>query len=131
MNSFNHYAYGAIGEWMVRAVAGLDLSSPGYATLLLHPRQTEGLNFASAWQKTPYGRARCGWRVGQGKMEVSCVVPGGATAMLVLEGAQLDEVRESGRPLAKAEGVGQALQSEGDVLVSLQSGQYVFTYPAK
>ena len=59
------------------------------------------------------------------------MVPGGATAMLVLEGAQLDEVRESGRPLAKAEGVGQALQSEGDVLVSLQSGQYVFTYPAK
>lgn len=129
MNSFNHYAYGAIGQWMVRAVAGLDLSSPGYATLLMHPRLTDGLEFVSAWQETPYGRASCSWRRLPAGLEVGCQVPAGASAVLVLEGAALHKVTESERPLSEARGVVRALQSEGDVLLSLNSGEYTFTWP--
>ena len=86
MNSYNHYAYGAIGEWMMRALAGIDLMKPGYSEIMLHPRPIEELNFVSAWQDTPYGKVRCEWRVEGALHTVSCTVPTGTTAVLVLEG---------------------------------------------
>ena len=50
MNSFNHYAYGAIGDWMVHTVAGLDLDekSPGYKHVVVHPQPGGGLTSARA-----------------------------------------------------------------------------------
>ena len=132
MNSFNHYAYGAIGEWMFRALAGIDAARPGYAELRLHPRPIEGLSFVSAWQKTPYGRVRCEWRVDDdGGRIVRCAVPCGATAVLVLENASLRQVTESERLLSSdIPGVVRAWQSEGDTLIELESGRYDFRWMA-
>ena len=132
MNSYNHYAYGAIGEWMFRALAGIDAARPGYAALLLHPRPIEGLSFVSAWQKTPYGRVRCEWRVGEdGEHSVNCAVPSGATAVLVLENASLRQVTESERLLSSdIPGVVRAWQSEGDTMIELESGRYAFKWMA-
>ena len=132
MNSYNHYAYGAIGEWMFRALAGIDAAKPGYAELLLHPRPIEGLSFVSAWQKTPYGRVRCEWRVGEdGERSVRCTVPGGAKAVLVLENALLHQVTESERLLSSdIPGIVRAWQSEEDTMVELEPGRYAFKWMA-
>ena len=131
MNSFNHYAYGAIGEWMMRALAGIDLAKPGYRELILHPRPIEGLSFVSAWQKTPYGRVRCGWRIEDGEHTVNCTVPGGATAVLVLENADLPQVTESERLLSgEIPGIVRAWQSESDTMIELESGRYSFKWRA-
>ncbi len=131
MNSYNHYAYGAIGEWMFRALAGIDMSEPAYGELVLHPRPIDGLSFVSAWQKTPYGRVRIEWRIEDGQMNVNCKVPGGVTAMLVLEDAELYQVTENGRILTETDGVIRAWQSENDVMVELESGMYSFKWSIK
>ena len=130
MNSFNHYAYGAIGEWMMRALAGIDMARPGYSELVLHPRPIEGLSFVSAWQATPYGRVRCGWRIDEsGSHFVTCQVPGGVTAVLVLENADLRQVTESERLLSSGiPGIVRAWQSEGDTMIELESGRYAFMW---
>ena len=86
MNSFNHYAYGAIGEWMMRCLAGIDAAEPGYKRISLHPRPIEGLEYVSAWQKTPYGVVKCGWSTKNGVRRVECTIPAGAQADLTLEG---------------------------------------------
>ena len=128
MNSYNHYAYGAIGEWMMRALAGIDLMKPGYGEILLHPRPIEELSFVSAWQKTPYGKVRCEWRV-DGKLHtVSCTVPAGTTALLVLEQADLYQVTENDKMLSDAAGVVRAWQSDVDVMIELGSGKYQFKW---
>ena len=130
MNSFNHYAYGAIGEWMMRCLAGIDMSKPGYRQLVLHPRPIEELSFVSAWQMTPYGRVEVDWRVeDDGEATVSCTVPGGATAVVVLEQADVRQITMGGKLItADIPGVTRAWQSEEDAMIELESGTYTFTW---
>ena len=133
MNSYNHYAYGAIGEWMFRALAGIDAAKPGYREILLHPRPIEGLSFVSAWQDTMYGQVRCEWRECEdGGREVRCTVPGGTTAVLVLENVPLPQVTENERLLSgEIAGLKRAWQSEGDTMIELESGHYAFKWNAQ
>ena len=129
MNSYNHYAYGAIGEWMMRALAGIDLVSPGYREMVIHPRPIEGLSFVSAWQKTPYGRVSCEWRVEEdGQHIVNVMIPGGTTAVIVLEQAELCQVTAGEKRVTEAGGVSRAWQSEEDVMAELESGSYSFKW---
>ncbi len=128
MNSYNHYAYGAIGEWMMRALAGIDLMKPAYSEIMLHPRPIEELSFVSAWQKTPYGKVRCDWRI-EGKLHtVGCTIPCGTTALLVLEQAELYQVSSGNRMLSDTPGVVRAWQSDDDVMIELGSGKYQFRW---
>ena len=71
MNSFNHYAYGAVGDWMYRVVAGLnsDPDQPGYRHILVQPHLGGGLTYAKATLVTPYGDAASGWNSTVGRSE--------------------------------------------------------------
>lgn len=77
MNSFNHYAYGAIGEWMVHYVAGIAPGSekPAYRHILFRPQPCEGLTHASASLETPYGLAAIEWEAKGHHMEGRLLVP--------------------------------------------------------
>jgi alpha-L-rhamnosidase len=85
MNSFNHYAYGSIGEWMHSAVAGLapDASAPGYKRILFKPQPGGGLTRASASLKTGYGLASIEWRIEGAQLVVELSVPHNAKATFV------------------------------------------------
>jgi len=84
MNSFNHYAFGAVGDWLYRNVAGLDHASPGYKRLHLQPRPGGGLTRASAWHETPYGRAESAWRISGSSVVCTFIVPANTTARTIL-----------------------------------------------
>ena len=132
MNSFNHYAYGAIGEWMYRVVAGLEIdpAEPGYKHVLIQPQPGGGLTRAEARLETPYGEAASGWARADGRLTVSATVPANAHGTVRLPGATLDAVTEGGRAVAGAPGVKGAIQDGGDVVVEVGSGSYVFAYDA-
>jgi len=84
MNSFNHYAYGAIGAWMYRTVAGLELDpeDPGYHHILFRPRPGGSITWAEAELRTPHGKASIRWELKGGSLDLKMVVPAGATATL-------------------------------------------------
>ncbi|MDF2575153.1 MAG: hypothetical protein K0S05_2065 [Agromyces sp.] len=86
MLSFNHYAYGAMIDWVYRTVAGLapDADDPGYRTVHVAPRPAVGLDHASASIDTPQGRLAIEWRVDGGVFEATLEVPFGARALLDL-----------------------------------------------
>ncbi len=88
MTSFNHYALGAVADWMHRVVAGLAPAAPGYRSIRFAPQPGGGFTHASAAHETPYGRAAIGWRIEGGRMHVQVVVPTGATATVELPGAE-------------------------------------------
>jgi alpha-L-rhamnosidase len=88
MTSFNHYALGAVVDFMHRTVAGLAPAEPGYRRLLLAPRPAGGLTHARARHRTPYGLAECGWRIEGGEIEVRALVPPNATAEVRLPGRE-------------------------------------------
>ncbi len=97
MNSFNHYALGAVVDWLHRSVAGLAPAEPGYRRLLVEPLPGPGLDHATARHDTPYGRAEAGWRRTTDGVVVHAVVPTGTTATVRLpDGRPAFEV-DSGR----------------------------------
>jgi alpha-L-rhamnosidase len=65
MNSFNHYSYGAIGDWMYRAVAGIDTytDEPGYKHIRIMPHVGGNLTYANADLKTYYGTVSSHWKI--------------------------------------------------------------------
>ena len=92
MNSFNHYAYGAVGAWLYSTVLGLgqQAGTAGFAAARLAPRPGGGLNWAEGWHETPLGRYALRWEKDAGKTNVTFSVPANAEAELVLEpGAQV------------------------------------------
>ena len=88
MTSFNHYALGAVADWMHRVVGGLAPDAPGYRRIRFAPRPGGGLTSASARQLTAYGEAAISWRIADGQLHVEVTVPVGAEAVLDLEGAE-------------------------------------------
>ncbi|MFB7251286.1 family 78 glycoside hydrolase catalytic domain [Microbacterium sp. NPDC056234] len=92
MTSFNHYALGAVADWMHRVIAGLAPETPGYRRIRFAPRPGGGLTSASARQITAYGEASVGWRIDGGRLHVELRVPIGADAVIDLPGAEQEIV---------------------------------------
>lgn len=128
MNSFNHYAYGAIGEWMYRVVAGIDLDEghPGYKHILIQPQPGGGLTSAKASIESIYGRVASGWKITDGKFALTIEVPSNTTATARLPKAKLEQTTEGQKPLAGRRDLLGAHQVGDAVLVDVGSGTYVF-----
>lgn len=90
MNSFNHYAYGAIGEWMYRAMAGLeaDENQPGFKHAVYAPRIGGNLKFVDAEYRSVYGEHRVRWEIHDREVLLSFKIPANTTASVFLEGAK-------------------------------------------
>lgn len=131
MNSFNHYAYGAIGDWLYQVVAGLEIDKqqPGYKHIIIQPHPGGSLTFARARLESLYGPIESGWRRRNGSMEVEVEVPANTTATVRLPAARLDQVTESGMPLSQAKGILATSQTEQTAVLRIGSGQYAFVYP--
>ena len=84
MNSLNHYAYGAVGQWMYERIAGLspDPKKPGYKHFYVRPLIAEQLDWAKAELQTAYGLASSGWKKESGKLVLDVVVPPNTTATI-------------------------------------------------
>jgi alpha-L-rhamnosidase len=88
MNSFNHYAYGAIGQWMHERIAGLapDPAQPGYKHFFIQPAPGGPLTSARAELMTPYGKASSAWILENRMLKLEAIVPPNTTATLILPG---------------------------------------------
>ena len=132
MNSFNHYAYGAVGDWMYRVVAGLnsDPAQPGYKHIIVRPQPGGGFTYATATLMTPHGEAASGWKIDGDRLRMTVRVPANTRATVNLPGAQLQDVREGSSPLASTVGVTRSTQVGDTVVVEVGSGNYDFVYNA-
>ena len=129
MNSFNHYAYGSIVEWLYDTVAGLkpDASAAGWRRFHIAPQPGGGLTHASASVETPYGRAASNWRLDNGRLQVNVVIPPNTEAKMSLPGASAAVVQEGGRPLAQLREATDIQAAAGRVTFRLPSGDYLFS----
>jgi alpha-L-rhamnosidase len=129
--SFNHYAFGAVGDWLYRHVAGIrpDEARPGFKHSNLAPHPGGGLHWARASHQSPHGEIGLEWSQRDGRMRVEVCVPPNTTASLRLPRATASEVEEGDGPLDRAEGVSEVRDEEGGATLDLGSGAYVFHYP--
>ncbi len=82
MNSFNHYAYGAIGSWLYERVAGIDVGAPGYKQIRMAPTPGEGITWVKASLESVHGRIESSWRIEDGRFTWDVLVPANATAIV-------------------------------------------------
>jgi len=132
MNSFNHYAFGAVGDWMYRNIGGIDVDSGavGYRRSRIAPRPGAGLTSASASLETGYGTLKSAWRLAGPRFVLDVTVPANTSAEVTFWDARLDRVREGGVALNASEGVRSARQRGNDVIVDVGSGRYSFAATA-
>ena len=104
MTSFNHYAYGAVADWLHRTVAGLAPAAPGYRRLRVAPRPGPGITSAEATHETPYGTAAVSWMLSGGTtVALEGTVPPGTTAEVALPDGRAPVEGGYGRRLFTAE----------------------------
>jgi alpha-L-rhamnosidase len=128
MNSFNHYSYGAIGDWIYRVVAGVDTAAnaPGYKHVLIQPQPGGGLTHARAALRSPYGEIAAAWELTEADFRLQVTVPPNTRATVRIPASSLSQVTESGRALSTAPGV-TSTQVEGDAVVAeIGAGRYEF-----
>lgn len=134
MNSFSHYAFGAVCEWMFNRLAGIDHDGPGFQRILIRPSPpTPDGHYEQApihWVKAHYdsihGRIVSHWRRSADRFELETTIPANTSATVYLPAKSAENVFESGRPLNKAPGV-QWLRMEGDrAVLAVEAGNYRF-----
>lgn len=132
MNSFNHYAYGAIGDWMYRRVAGLDMdeSDVAYKKILIRPQFAGGkLTHARAEHQSMYGKIVSSWEWTKDEISVRVEIPANTTATIVLPNVHSDDLTENNVEVFHSDGVIQVENQDGSVRIEVRSGVYTFTYP--
>ncbi len=129
MNSFNHYAYGAIGDWMYRVIAGLDTykDGVGYRHSIIKPHIGGGLTNASASLDTYYGKLSSGWKVEGNKLTLDIEIPANTTATVYIPASDVSQVFEGGKVLSALKEIQVAGKEEGYVVLKVGSGRYQFT----
>ncbi|MBN1895765.1 family 78 glycoside hydrolase catalytic domain [bacterium] len=129
MNSLNHYAYGAIGEWLYRFAAGIEIDekNPGYKHILIQPHPGGGWNRAGASLETLYGRVASEWEIRDGKMSLSVEIPVNTDATLFLPAVKSGTLTEGGKALSKSEGIKPPEDGKRSILQA-GSGRYVFSW---
>jgi len=130
MNSFNHYAYGAIGDWMYRVIAGIDTyeDGPGYKHIKIKPHIGGGMWDVSAKLQTYYGLVSSHWIFINDTKEVRLEVeiPANTTATIYIPATGTEKTTESDKPLSSEKSIHVISKENGYVVVEVGSGHYNF-----
>ncbi len=129
MNSFNHYAFGAVGEFMYTDVAGIQPGADGFKKIIIRPRPGGGLSSAKLAYRSIRGEVVSDWKIENGRSRVAVAVPANTTAVVCLPTASAEGVIEGGAPVAAAKGLTNPRVEEGEFRCDAASGGYVFEAP--
>lgn len=126
MNSFNHYAFGAVGEWLYSRVAGIRPESPGFARMRIAPLPGGGLTEARLDYRSIRGLIHAGWEVKDGILSLDVTVPANAEALVCIPTSDPESVKEGGSTL-EAAGIPVAESAADRVTCAVGSGTYHFS----
>jgi alpha-L-rhamnosidase len=128
MNSFNHYAYGAIGDWMYRVMAGLDTyeDGVGYKHIKIQPQPGGGFTNVAASLQTYYGTVSSSWKIEGGKIIMDIEIPVNTTAEFYVPTKNAVSITEGGSAVSSAKGMVLTERDNGVIQLQFGSGKYHF-----
>ncbi len=128
MNSFNHYAYGAVGKWMYASVAGIDLDpkNPGYKNIIIKPYTTKELNFAKAEYHSIYGKISSSWEIKSNLFILDVQIPPNTTADVFLPTEVKENISENGKQIDNEKAIRFVKTEGGKTVLNIGSGKYHF-----
>ncbi|MFF1920071.1 alpha-L-rhamnosidase [Streptomyces sp. NPDC058221] len=119
MNSFNHYAYGSVGEWMYTNIAGISAGRPGFREIVIRPRPGGDVTSARATFASVYGPVTTQWKLRSGGIDLKCTVPPNTTAEVWVPAKTPDTVTHTHATFLREE--------EGCAVFRAGSGSHRFT----
>ena len=134
MNSFAHYSFGAVCEWMFSQLAGIQSDGPGYQRIILRPTppspgsnpDQKPIDWVRAHYDSLHGRIASAWKVEGGQFEFEVTIPANTTATVCLPARDAASITEGGKPLAQVSGVKFLRTEEDRTVLSVESGSYRF-----
>ncbi len=128
MNSFNHYAYGAVGEWLYQVVAGIDVdsSAAGYKHIIMRPCPGGGITHAEASIDSIRGKISSAWKMENDKFIWNVAIPAGSTAIIYVPAKDAGSVSENGKPVSESSGIKFTGINEDRAVFEIKSGKYEF-----
>jgi len=127
MNSFNHYAYGAVGDWMFQHLGGLQILEAGYKKFRVAPLVGPGhLDQARCHLQTPYGLISSEWILAENELRLAVTVPVNTSAEVILPAQSVESERERGKPISSSPGVTGAIVKDDRLSLCVGSGLYEF-----
>jgi alpha-L-rhamnosidase len=129
MNSFNHYAYGAIGDWMYRTIAGVDNTDggEGYKKIKIQPHTGGNLSYANADLETGYGKISVRWKIADDKFFLDAEIPANTTAEIFIPALSADAITENGKALSALTGMVVTGKQGRFIVLQTGSGSYHFS----
>ena len=127
MNSFNHFAPGAVGDWMYRTIGGIQQLEPGYKKIRIAPVPGGGMQYAKTGYDSVHGTIASDWTLTDGVMALTVDVPANTAAVVEMPARNALAVLESGVTAATAEGVHSLTVADGTAQIEIGSGHYEFT----
>jgi alpha-L-rhamnosidase len=133
MNSFNHYAYGAIGDWLYRTTAGIDTyeDGAGYKHIRIQPHVGGGLTFANADLQTHYGKVSAHWKTENGNFLLTIDVPANTQATVYVPATSSEAITESGKAINTVKEIKVTGKENAAVILLVGSGHYTFSAKLK
>ncbi len=128
MNSFNHYAYGSIGEYLYGVVLGINLdeNEPGFKHTIIKPIPTKQLQWVKGKYESICGVIEVNWEYLGNKLKLTVAIPANASATIHLPTSKTSDVSEGGSLLDRAKGLKVVGIQDNRVVVDAQSGRYDF-----
>jgi alpha-L-rhamnosidase len=138
MNSFAHYAFGAVCEWMINQLAGIQSGGPGYERIIIRPMpptpggnpEHDPIHWVKARHDSIRGPIASEWHQDRGRFELKLEIPANTTATVYLPTSDAEQITESGKPLANVRGVALLRVEDGRAVLTVESGRYRFATPA-
>ena len=129
MNSYNHYAYGAVAEWLYRYAAGIDESAddPGFHRIVLHPQFDASLGETKATYDSSYGPITSNWKADGSTIRWDVVIPANTTALLSFPSDVTTQIQEGGKDVRQSAGVSLMLKDDHHAVYEAGAGSYSFT----
>jgi alpha-L-rhamnosidase len=126
MNSLNHYAFGAVGEYLFGMVGGIQADAPGYKRIRIEPVIRDGLTWARVGYDSIHGRIASHWRLDGTRLTLGVTIPPNTTATVHVPAKDPAGVTESGASAAQAPGVKFLRGERGSAVFEVGSGAYRF-----
>ncbi len=128
MNSFNHYAYGAVGNWLYSKVAGISIDPefPSYKHFIIKPYLTDNLSYARAEYHSVYGDIKSHWERKNDHLKLHVVIPASTTAVIEIPAKDIRDITEGKTPVSELSEIIVKGITANRVILYLGSGTYDF-----
>ena len=131
MNSFAHYSFGAVYQWMVENIGGIKSDGPAYKQILIEPQPGGRLTHAETSYQSIRGQIATSWIKEGETLSLDASVPANTTATVILPASGPEAITENGRPLDQSGGVKVESSAAGRIVLKIGSGHYTFVTKTK